>query len=77
MALSNLEVGFMPRGCKVSTLQAFGCFVEILPGRQGLVHVSELDTTRTQDVAAAWKVGDEMDVMLLDVQEGGKMKLSR
>ncbi len=63
------------RGVKVVGIQAFGCFVECLPGQQGLVHVSELDVERTDDPAAKWKLGDAMDVLCL--ASAGKVKLSR
>ena len=51
----------------MSGLEKFGMFVEFLPGRQGLVHVSELDLTRSSD-ASAFSVGDIVDVKLLEVK---------
>lgn len=65
----------MLRKVTVAGIQAFGCFVEVLPGQQGLVHVSELDLGRTDDPSTCWTIGDTMDVMCL--ANDGKVKLSR
>ena len=55
----------------------FGAFVEILPGKEGLLHVSEIAWTKTENVADVLKVGDEVDVKLLEIDEKtGKMRLS-
>ena len=62
---------------RVVSLQAFGMFVEVFPGQQGLVHVSELDIGRVNDAADLFKLGDTVDVMCLEILPGGKMKLSR
>ena len=57
---------------------AFGCVVDFAVGKSGLVHVSELDTSRTADATATWKVGDKMDVKILDYEKAsGRCKLSR
>ena len=56
---------------------AFGCFVEVLPGKEGLVHVSELDVARIADVAACFKEGDVMDVKLVEINDKGQLRLSR
>ena len=62
----------------VGSVMAFGCVVDFAVGKSGLVHVSELDTSRTADATASWKVGDRMDVKILDYEKAsGRCKLSR
>ena len=66
------------RDAAVSSVMAFGCVVDFAVGKSGLVHVSELDTSRTPDATATWKVGDKMDVKILDYEKAsGRCKLSR
>jgi len=55
----------------------FGAFVEILPGTDGLVHISQLDTERTNKVEDVARVGDELTVMITDIDKDGKVRLSR
>ena len=56
----------------------FGAFVEILPGQDGLLHISEIDWTRLEKVEDALKIGDVIDVKLIGVDpKNGKIKLSR
>ena len=55
----------------------FGAFVEILPGTDGLIHISQLDRTRVERVTDIVKEGDEVLVKVLDVDEQGKIRLSR
>ncbi len=70
------EVGQTYHGKVVSILD-FGAFVEILPGKEGLLHVSEIAWTKTENVADVLKVGDEIDVKLLEIDaKTGKMRLS-
>ena len=70
------EVGAVYHGKVVSILD-FGAFVEILPGKEGLLHVAEIAWEKTENVADALKVGDEVDVKLLEIDEkSGKMRLS-
>ncbi len=62
---------------KVKTLQSFGAFVEILPGKDGLLHISEISWERTNNVEDVLKEGDEIDVKLIDIdKKTGKLKLS-
>ena len=61
---------------KVKTIQPFGAFVEILPGRDGLVHISELADHRVDKVEDVVHVGDEVEVLCLGVDPKGKVKLS-
>ena len=71
------EVGEVYHGKVVSILE-FGAFVEILPGKEGLLHISELDWAKTEKVEDVLKVGDEVDVKLLEIDsKTGKMRLSR
>ncbi len=70
------EAGKVYHG-KVVSLQDFGAFIEILPGKEGLLHVSEIAWTKTENVEDVLKVGDEIDVKLLEYDEkSGKMRLS-
>ena len=70
------EAGKTYHGKVVSILE-FGAFVEILPGKEGLLHVSEIAWTKTDKVEDVLKVGDEIDVKLLEIDaKTGKMRLS-
>ena len=69
------EVGEVYDGI-VTKIADFGAFVEILPGKEGLLHISEIDTKRVNKVSDYLKVGDKVTVKLLKV-EGGKFSLSR
>ena len=63
---------------KVVSILEFGAFVEILPGKEGLLHISELDWKKTEKVEDVLNVGDEVDVKLLEIDaKTGKMRLSR
>jgi len=71
-----VEVGEVYEG-KVKTLQPYGAFVEILPGKEGLLHISEVSWKRIEDISTVLKVGDIIKVKLLDVdKKTGKYKLS-
>ncbi|MDP4208732.1 MAG: polyribonucleotide nucleotidyltransferase [Bacteroidota bacterium] len=71
------EIGKVYRG-KVKSILAFGAFIEILPGKDGLLHISEVDWKHIQTLEGVLKEGDEIEVKLLDVdKKTGKMKLSR
>ena len=69
------EVGEVYEGV-VTKIAEFGAFVEILPGKEGLLHISEIDNKRVNKVSDYLKVGDKITVKLLKV-EGGKFSLSR
>ena len=71
----DVEVGQTYTG-KVTRLMNFGAFVEMLPGKEGLVHISELATTRVGTVEEVVKVGDELDVMVIEVDRMGRVNLS-
>jgi polyribonucleotide nucleotidyltransferase len=70
------EVGKIYEGFVKSTT-AFGAFVEILPGVEGLLHISELQHARTERTEDVVKKGDKVRVKLLEVDERGRMRLSR
>lgn len=71
------EAGKIYKGI-VKGIQTFGAFVEILPGKQGLLHISELDWQRVEKVEDVLKEGDEVEVKLLEVDsKSGKLSLSR
>ncbi len=71
------EVGETYSG-KVKSIVQFGAFIEIMPGKEGLLHVSEIDWKRIENPESVLKVGDIIDVKLLEVdQRSGKLKLSR
>jgi polyribonucleotide nucleotidyltransferase len=70
------EKGEIYKG-KVKSITAFGAFIEILPGKEGLLHVSEIAWERVQNTEDVLKVGDEIEVKLLDIDRDNKLKLSR
>ncbi|MGV8827526.1 MAG: polyribonucleotide nucleotidyltransferase [Breznakibacter sp.] len=71
------EVGKVYRG-KVKTIVPFGAFIEIMPGKDGLLHVSEIDWKRIEKVEEVLKEGQEVEVKLIEVDpKTGKLKLSR
>lgn len=63
--------------CKVMRVTNFGAFCEFLPGRQGLVHVSELSDTFVKDVTTVVKVGDSFRVKLVEIDQMKRMNLSK
>jgi polyribonucleotide nucleotidyltransferase len=71
------EIGKIYRNSRVTKVLEFGAFVEILPGVEGLCHVSELDVTRVANVKDVVNDGDFIDVKLLETNERGQYKLSR
>ena len=70
------EVGTVYKG-KVKRITNFGAFVEILPGKEGLLHISAIDHKRIERVEDVLKVGDEIEVKLMKVDPQGKLDLSR
>ena len=62
---------------KVMRIMDFGAFVEYLPGKEGLVHISKLDTKRVEKVSDVVSVGDEIQVKLIEVDRQGRINLSR
>jgi polyribonucleotide nucleotidyltransferase len=70
------QVGRIYTG-KVVRVADFGAFVEILPGIDGMVHISQLDSERVNKVEDVCNLGDEITVMVTNIDEGGKVRLSR
>ncbi len=73
---ASVEVGRLYRG-RVMSVKDFGCFVEILPGKDGLCHISELSDGYVSAVADICKVGDELDVKVIAIDDQDRVKLSR
>jgi polyribonucleotide nucleotidyltransferase len=61
----------------VASVKDFGAFVEILPGRDGLCHISELSSEYVSSVTDVCSVGDEIKVLVIDIDEHDRVKLSR
>jgi len=72
----EVEVGGMYTG-KVTRLMNFGAFVEVLPGKEGLVHISELADYHVSKVEDVVKVGDEIMVKVTEIDRMGRINLSR
>lgn len=72
----SARVGHIYTG-KVVRVADFGAFVQILPGIDGMVHISQLDTDRVEKVEDLVKLGDELTVMVTAIDENGKIRLSR
>ena len=72
----DLEEGEIYTGT-VRSIKEYGAFVEILPGRDGLLHISEIDHQRINKVTDVLQEGDQVEVKLLKVEDGGKLRLSR
>ena len=70
------EVGAIYKG-KVVRIMNFGAFVEIAPGKDGMVHISELENRRVEKVEDVVSIGDEIIVKVLDIDNQGKIRLSR
>ncbi len=73
---ATVQVGKVYTG-RVVSIKDFGAFVEILPGRDGLVHISELSGGYLSSVGDVCRIGDEMKVLVIDVDEHDRVKLSR
>ena len=76
MITAEAEVGKIYKG-KVVSIQPFGAFVEILPGKDGLLHISQIDKHRINKVEDVLKLGDEVEVKCIEIDNNGKVRLSR
>ena len=76
LACGEIEEGKIYRGI-VKGVKEFGCFVEALPGQEGLVHISELADFRVKRTEDVCKPGDEMVVKCIGIDEKGRVRLSR
>ena len=73
---AEVELGTVYTG-RVTAIKEFGAFVEILPGQEGLVHVSELSNEFIRAVTDVVRIGDEVEVKVIAIDDFGKVKLSR
>lgn len=73
------EAGIVYRDCEIKGVHTFGVFVEVLPGYEGLVHISELASNRISqaEMESTFKSGEKMDVKFLGKNDKGQMRLSR
>ena len=76
MIIAEVEIG-ATYNARVVSIKDFGCFVEILPGQEGLVHVSELSNEFVSKVSDVVRVGDKIDVKVIARDEQDRIKLSR
>ncbi len=76
MIVAVPEKGEIYKG-KVKSITTFGAFIEIMPGKEGLLHISEISWNRLKTVEEELQEGQEVEVKLLDMDRDGKMKLSR
>ena len=72
----EVEVGEIYLG-KVVRIMEFGAFVELLPGKDGLVHISQLALERVKKVEDVVKIGDEIMVKVIEIDKQGRVNLSR
>ncbi|XP_059278522.1 probable polyribonucleotide nucleotidyltransferase 1, chloroplastic [Lycium ferocissimum] len=79
--ISNLTmvpiVGDIYRNCEIKSIAPYGAFVEIAPGREGLCHISELSANWLAKAEDAFKIGDRLDVKLIEINDKGQLRLSR
>lgn len=74
--VKDVEVGQIYKG-KVVKIMNFGAFVELAPGKEGLVHISQLDLQRVAKVEDVVNIGDEIDVQVIEIDKQGRINLSR
>ena len=70
------EIGAIYKG-KVTRIMSFGAFVEIAPGKEGLCHISKLDVKRTEKVTDVVNIDDEIIVKVTEIDDKGRLNLSR
>jgi len=73
---ASVEIGKIYQG-RVTSVKDFGAFIEILPGKDGLCHISELSDEYVSSVSDICKVGDEMQVKVIAIDDQDRVKLSR
>jgi polyribonucleotide nucleotidyltransferase len=74
--VAEVEIGKIYTG-KVTGVKPFGCFVELIPGKEGMCHVSEFSNDFVKDMEEIVQEGDEVTVKVLAVDPSGRVKLSR
>lgn len=75
--MMEAEVGKTYPNAKVKSITSFGAFVEFLPGKEGLVHISELENRRVEKVEDVVALGDQISVKCIGIDGQGKVRLSR
>ena len=73
--MTDIEIGKVYTG-KVKKIMDYGAFVNILPGKDGLVHISQIKGERVSNVRDAMTEGDEVQVKVLDIDGQGRVKLT-
>ncbi len=76
MITKDIEVGEIYTG-KITRIMDFGAFVEVLPGKEGLVHISQLTVERLEKISDKFSVGDELTVKCVEIDGQGRVNLSR
>lgn len=76
MIVKEIEVGAIYTG-KITRIMDFGAFVEVLPGKEGLVHISQLTVERLEKISDKFTVGDELQVKCVEIDGQGRVNLSR
>jgi len=74
--LAQPEEGRTYSDCPVKRIESYGAFVEFLPGKEGLLHVSEIAWERTREVSDVLKVGDKVNILLKKIPQPGRYELS-
>ncbi|HPB16675.1 MAG TPA: polyribonucleotide nucleotidyltransferase [Clostridia bacterium] len=75
--VNDLEPGMIFKDATVTRLMEFGAFVELVPGKEGLVHISQLANERVNKVSDVLSVGDKIDVKVVEIDRQGRVNLSR
>ncbi len=75
--LAKPEEGVTYKDCRVTRLESYGAFVELIPGTEGLLHISEYAWERTADITKVLKLGDKVTVKLKKITAPGKFEISR
>ena len=73
--MREVEVGEVYLG-KVTRIMNFGAFIEVLPGKEGLCHISQLSSRRVEKVEDVVKVGDQLEVKVTEIDRQGRVNLS-
>jgi len=74
--VKDIEVGEIYTG-KIVRLMKFGAFIELLPGKDGMCHISQLDLKRIENIEDHFKVGDQLTVKVTEIDKQGRVNLSR
>ena len=76
LLVKEVKVGEVYEGT-VKRIEKFGAFVEVLPGKDGLVHISELEHRRVNNVEDVLKLGEKTQVKVIEIDDRGRINLSR